>query len=209
MPRRPERLLTVLLASAALLVAAGPASAHRLKVFASAIGNSIEGEAYFVGSGPAGGVDVTLRDADKKLLQSGKTGPDGHFALPASGTGDLTVTVDAEDGHVANFTILASELDPAPAPSAAAPVVPAAKPDARPADPTVAAVAPAVPMADIEVAVARKVAPLAAQIDALQSALRIQDILGGIGYVVGIFGLVAFLKSRRPARARETTDHQP
>lgn len=189
----------VLLATTALLVAAGPASAHRLKVFASAIGSSIEGEAYFVGSGPAAGVDVTLRDAEKKLLQSGKTGPDGHFALPASGTGDITVTVDAEDGHVAHFTVAASELDPAPAPPPAA--APAVVPTANAAAPAVAAV-PMVPMADVEVAVARKIAPLAAQIDALQSALRIQDIIGGIGYIVGIFGLVAFLKSRRSARDR-------
>lgn len=201
MPRRPDfshwskrTLLTV----AALLVAAGPASAHRLKVFASAIGTSIEGEAYFVGSGPAGGVDVTLRDADKKLLQSGKTGPDGHFALPASGTGDLTVTVDAEDGHIAHFTIAASELDPAPA--AAAPPATASASASKPAAVTLAAAAPVVPMADVEVAVARKIAPLAAQIDALESSLRVHDIVGGIGYIVGVFGLLAFLKSRRPSR---------
>lgn len=189
-----------LLAVAGLLVAAGPASAHRLKVFASAIGTSIEGEAYFVGSGPAGGVDVTLRDADKKLLQSGKTGPDGHFALPASGTGDLTVTVDAEDGHIAHFTIAASELDPAPAAAAAAPPATASASASKPAAVTLAAAAPVVPMADVEVAVARKIAPLAAQIDALESSLRVHDIVGGIGYIVGVFGLLAFLKSRGPSR---------
>lgn len=190
-----------LLAAALVLAAAGPASAHRLKVFASAIGTSIEGEAYFVGSGPAAGVDVTLRDGADKLLQSGKTGPDGKFALPASGTGDIVVTVDAEDGHVARFTVAGSELDPAPASPPAAAPVPVPAPDGS--APTVAAVVPPVPMADIEIAVARKIAPLAAQIDALQSALRIQDIVGGIGYIVGIFGLAAFVKSRRAARDRQ------
>lgn len=203
MPHRPDCFRLLLLATAALLVAAGPASAHRLKVFASAIGSSIEGEAYFVGSGPAAGVDVTLRDKADKVLQSGKTGPDGKFALKATGTGDITVTVDAEDGHVARFTVAASELDtnlPAAVPTASA----ALAGDAKPVDASMpAAAAPAVSMADLEIAVARKVAPLAAQIDALQSALRIQDIIGGIGYIVGIFGLVAFLKSRRPVRDRQ------
>ncbi|WP_336801900.1 cobalamin biosynthesis protein CbiL [Kaistia sp. MMO-174] len=205
MPFRPDPLRAgrlALLATAALLAAAGPASAHRLKVFASAIGSSIEGEAYFVGSGPAAGIDVTLRDKADKLLQSGKTGPDGKFALPASGSGDITVTVDAEDGHVARFTVAESELDPAPPSSPVA--APAAMPASDSSAPVVAAVAPSVPMADLEIAVARKVAPLAAQIDALQSALRIQDIVGGIGYIVGIFGLVAFLKSRRPAKDRRS-----
>jgi len=201
-PDLPRIGWLALLATAALVALAGPASAHRLKVFASAIGSSIEGEAYFVGSGPAAGIDVTLRDKADKLLQSGKTGPDGKFALPASGNGDITVTVDAEDGHVARFTVAASELDPAPAapPVAAPATMPASDNTAA----IVAAVAPSVPMADLEIAIARKVAPLAAQIDALQSALRIQDIVGGIGYIVGIFGLVAFLKSRRPAGDRRS-----
>jgi len=204
LPRRPDCFRLLLLATAALLVAAGPASAHRLKVFASAIGSSIEGEAYFVGSGPAAGVDVTLRDTADKVLQSGKTGPDGKFALKATGTGDITVTVDAEDGHVARFTVAASELDSNP-PAAVPPASAALAGDAKPVDASMpAAAAPAVSMADLEIAVARKVAPLAAQIDALQSALRIQDIIGGIGYIVGIFGLVAFLKSRRPAKDRQS-----
>ena len=182
------------IALVALLATAGTASAHRLKVFASAIGNSIEGQAYFVGSGPAANVDVTLRDAANTLLQSGKTGPDGKFALPTSGTGDVVVTVDAEDGHIAHFTIAGSELDPVSAPDAAA------KPAANGTVPVVANAAPAVPMADIEIAVARKIAPLAAQIDAIESSLRVQDIVGGIGYIVGIFGLLAFLKSRRASK---------
>ena len=203
MPRRPDGFRLLLLATAALLVAASPASAHRLKVFASAIGSSIEGEAYFVGSGPAAGVDVTLRDTADKVLQSGKTGPDGKFALKATGTGDITVTVDAEDGHVARFTVAASELDSNP-PAAVPPASAALAGDAKPRDAAMPAAAPAVSMADLEIAVARKVAPLAAQIDALQSALRIQDIIGGIGYIVGIFGLVAFLKSRRPAKDRQS-----
>ncbi|MCX5577855.1 hypothetical protein [Kaistia terrae] len=173
---------------AVLLATVGTASAHRLKVFASAIGNSIEGQAYFVGSGPAAGVDVTLRDAANTLLQSGKTDPDGKFALPVSNSGDIVVTVDAEDGHVARFTVAGGELDPAPT---------SAKPATNAVVPVAANASPTVPMADIEIAVARKIAPLAAQIDALESSLRVQDIVGGIGYIVGVFGLLAFLKSRR------------
>ena len=141
---RPEasrvwRFATIALV--ALLATGGTASAHRLKVFASAIGNSIEGQAYFVGSGPAAGVDVTLRDAANTLLQSGKTGPDGKFALPTSGTGDVVVTVDAEDGHIAHFTIAGSELDPVSAPDAAA------KPAAAPAEKKPAAAAKPKPIA--------------------------------------------------------------
>ena len=40
-------------------------------------------------------------------------------------------------------------------------------------------------------------APLAAQIDALESTLRLRDVMGGIGYIVGVFGILAFLMAHR------------
>lgn len=197
--RYPERrpfLRRAVLALAVLAAMSGSASAHRLKVFATSIGESIEGEAYFVGSGPAAGVSVTLRDSADKILKQGETGPDGHFALPASGTGDIIVVVDAQDGHIARFTVAGTELTPAAGAAPASTPAPAAGAAAS----SVPGAAPAAPLADIELVVARKIAPLATQLDELQSTLRLQDILGGIGYIVGIFGLVAFLKSRRPAK---------
>lgn len=174
------------MALAVLLLTVAPASAHRLKVFASQIGDAIEGEAYFVGSGPAAGVAVTLRDASGAVLKSGTTGTDGRFALPASGNGDITVVVDAQDGHVARFTVAGSaDAEPAPAPLAA-----------REPGVTEAAAA-GVTLAEIDRVVARRIAPLAEQIDALESEVRIRDVIGGVGYIAGIFGLVAFWKSRR------------
>ncbi|BCP54824.1 hypothetical protein K32_34410 [Kaistia sp. 32K] len=173
----------------ALLVA--PASAHRLKVFASAIGGNIEGEAYFVGSGPAADISVTLRDNAGKPLQTGMTGADGRFALPVSATGDVQVIVDAHDGHIARFTVAGDAAAPPAAPPSPEG---AAAPAAAPAQATV-------PLAEIELAVARKVAPLAEQIDALESSLRLRDIIGGVGYIVGLFGLLAFVKSRRKGDA--------
>lgn len=194
--RYPEacRLLCQAVLSLAILAAmASPASAHRLKVFASAIGDSIEGEAYFVGSGPAAGVAVTLRDGAGNVLTSGRTGADGRFALPASGAGDIVVTVDAQDGHIARFTVAGSE-----------PTATSSSPRSSAAGPSTASQSPAatVPLADIELAVARRIAPLAAQVDALQSSLRLQDIIGGVGYIVGLFGLLAFVNSRRSGKGR-------
>lgn len=190
MPRRSRLSDTggVLLGLALLMLAATPASAHRLKVFASEIGGNIEGEAYFVGSGPAGGVTVTLRDDAGTVLRSGTTGSDGRFALPSGGDGNLVVVVDAQDGHVARFAIAGSDSTSPGSPPATA-------------EPVATSAGSAATTAEIDLAVARRIAPLAAQIDALESTLRIQDVIGGIGYIAGIFGLIAFLKSRRRAGA--------
>ena len=178
-----------------------PAEAHRLKVFATVVGDRIEGKAYFVGGGPAGGVSTVLRDSRDKIVAEGRTETNGRFAFTAPVRADLTVVVDAMDGHVARFDIAAARL-----------------PETLPAEPGMAGVAkaetllvpgdgnqqvasgtvaPAGNAEDIAAAVARQIEPLAEQLDALESSIRLHDILGGLGYIIGIFGLLAFLKSRR------------
>ncbi len=46
-------------------------------------------------------------------------------------------------------------------------------------------------------AVAREIRPLRRQLEEAQNRARLRDILGGIGYIVGVMGLVFFLKGRR------------
>ncbi|WP_157961867.1 hypothetical protein [Acuticoccus kandeliae] len=176
----PRRVGLALALVALAAFATSPAAAHRLKVFASRIGPSIEGEAYFAGSGPAEGVAIAL-EVEGAVVGTGISGADGRFALPAP-DGAVTVVADAQDGHVARFAIAA-----AGAPSSSVPAEPAVS----------ATPAPGLDAEALETAIARQIAPLAAEIDALESTLRLRDIIGGLGYIVGLFGLVAFLKARR------------
>lgn len=181
MPRAGRALV---LSGCALAALATPAAAHRLKVFAASVGASIEGRAYFVGGGAAAGVAVRLRDAAGNVLAEGRTGGDGRFALATTATADLEVVADAMDGHVARFAIPASRLPAA-----------AARPNAAPEGLQASAA-----VDEIEAAVARQVAPLAERLDEMESAIRLRDVVGGLGYVAGIFGLLALLKARRRAR---------
>lgn len=175
----------VLLLAALLAVLATPAAAHRLKVFATVVGGTVEGRAYFVGGAAAGDVPVALRGSGGEVLAQGRTDDDGRFALDVAARDDLVVVVDALDGHVARFTIAASRL---PDTLRSAPV---AEGQAAPAAAAVA------PEAGVEAAIARQIAPLAERIDAFEASLRLRDVLGGIGYIVGVFGLLAFLKAQR------------
>jgi nickel transport protein len=59
-----------------------------------------------------------------------------------------------------------------------------------------AAVAPALESA-IERAVARQIRPLREQLVAAEDRIRLQDILGGIGYIMGLTGLALWWASRR------------
>lgn len=191
-----RRGLALALAFPALAGSMSPALAHRLKVFATVVGAGIEGKAYFVGGGPAENVSTTLRDRNEKIVAEGQTDTEGRFALVAPVKTDLTVVVDAKDGHIARFTIAAARLpdtlpagDSAGAAAASPPAeVAAAGPVEAPAQANVD---------EIAAAVARQIEPLAEQLDSLESSIRLHDVLGGLGYIIGIFGLLAFLKARR------------
>jgi nickel transport protein len=51
--------------------------------------------------------------------------------------------------------------------------------------------------AAIERAVARQIRPLREQLIAAEDRIRLQDILGGIGFIMGLTGLALWLTSRR------------
>ena len=52
-------------------------------------------------------------------------------------------------------------------------------------------------MTAVEAAVARQIRPLREELLATRDALRLQDILGGLGYIFGLTGLALWWRSRR------------
>jgi nickel transport protein len=177
---------------ALLLVAAAPAEAHRLKLFATAEGNVLVGEAYFAGGGPAIDIPGRVLAADGSLAGAFATGPDGRFRVTVGQRQDYTLTVDGGDGHVASYMLPGAELpESLPAGQAGRAAPPA----------ETGPIAPATPGPEltqlIEVAVARQVRPVREQLDAYEATVRLHDILGGIGTIFGVFGLAAWFASRR------------
>lgn len=51
--------------------------------------------------------------------------------------------------------------------------------------------------AAIEDAVSRAIAPLREQIAEERSRVHLRDAVGGIGYIVGLMGAIAYVKARR------------
>ena len=186
----------VLLALVLASVTASPALAHKLKVFATAIGSAVEGRVYFVGGGAGIGVPVELRNASGEVVATARTtAPDGRFALSLPYRDDFTVAADAQDGHLSSFALNAKRLaETLPARPGAELAV---QETAEIAPVPEAGDAPAVSTEAIEAAVARQLAPLLDEIDALRSAIGFRDMLGGVGFILGGFGLWAFLAARR------------
>jgi nickel transport protein len=201
------RLLSLLcLVAALMLLAAGAALAHRVNVFAW-----VEGDMVFVeckypdGTKVHEGVIRVLDSAGKELL-SGKTNDKGEFSFKVPKQDDLTIVLEAGMGHRGDWPLSRQDLAPAgeapkPGPAAApqaspkneAPSPAAVEPTAGPASPPPAGIDQA-----IEKALDKKLAPVMKMLAEMhEQKVRLTDVLGGIGYIIGLVGVAAYFK-RKP-----------
>lgn len=193
MPERSHTPALMLAVIALLLAIASPAQAHRLIVFAAADGADIHGRVRYAG-GDAARVQVRIEDAAGRHLATLEPGPDGRFHYRATTASAHRIIASTPDGHRAEWQITAAELaagfaDAREAPDTAAPSPDAAPPAALDAiDPQLAAA--------IERAVARALLPLREELAQTREALRMADILGGIGWILGVAGLALWWRAR-------------
>lgn len=202
--------VTLVAAVIAAALLASPAEAHKLKVFATAVGPSIEGRVYFVGGGGAPGATVRIVIPDGAPPLTLQTGADGTFAFTATVRADHDVIADSGDGHSARVTIAAADLPaalplPAGASVGSSPSL-ALVPDAAAAAPTPASSAVSLSSGGVALedlvakAVAQQIRPLREEINTYEDQVRMHDIVGGIGYIVGLAGLTLWLRVRRAER---------
>jgi nickel transport protein len=213
----PE-IATAFAALAVVLTVTGEARAHKLKLWVHAAeGATVKGQAYFSpGGGAAQGISVKALGPEGASLGRVETDEAGEFVFEARHRCDHTFVVETPDGHRAEATLEAASLptDLPPLPEGlrkrsprsvsvpTAPGPPAAPPAeeeaAHPAadDPEVARL--------VDAAVARHVEPLRREIREYEDRVRVHEVLGGIGYIVGLAGLALYFKShrRRSADAR-------
>jgi nickel transport protein len=178
------------------------AQAHGLSVFARADGVVIEGLVYYQGMAPARAAHVTVFDPEGVPLTETVTDDQGRFAFQAARRVDHRIVADLNDGHRAEFSVPAAQLSAAlPETSPERPLPPKSLSSGAGAGVEAAAVAaqaePAALDAMVDAAVARHVGPLREQIAAYEDKIRWHDVLGGIGYIVGLSGLACYFLARR------------
>jgi len=199
----------------ALIVAlAAPAAAHKLIVFASAEGATIHGKAYFLGGAPAQGLAVTAFDPQGAELARTTTDDQGEFTLTANFRCDYRLVVETLDGHGAEFPLQAEQLpaDLPPRGEAAGPPHPQAEPSQH--VPPVASLesnssqhAAAERSAELR-ALRADVAALQEQLTQYENRTRLRDVLGGIGYILGLAGIAFYFLGVRRKQAAEATDRE-
>lgn len=99
---------TILFAAA---LAAAPAAAHRLNVFAWVEAGEVVVEAKFASGARAKSGTVRVFDADERLVRSLPLGADGSARFDAeSAESGLRVEVEASEGHVDYWILTPADL---------------------------------------------------------------------------------------------------
>ena len=177
-----------------------PALAHKVVAGAYASGDHIEGEIGFSDGTMARNQAVEVLSEDGTKVGETRTGEDGTFTFKPTRKMVYIFHADMGGGHIANIRLEAADLPVAFASDAAAPAPATSKPANAPA-PAATAVSDA-RMSDAErdlllQAVSNEIKPLRREIIALKEKDSLQSILGGLGYIAGLFGLWFFLAARR------------
>jgi nickel transport protein len=189
-----------------LLAMSPSASAHRVNIFAYVEGNQVVVECSFSKTRPvrAGQIAVYAGASDQILL-TGTTDDAGVFRFPVpdqAKTTGLRLALQAGEGHANQWTMDPGEFASAPSPTPQAPPQTAEQPS--PPDPTpVPAPSSGITAREVEAIVSTLLdAKLDAKLAPLRRALledqgpRLQDILGGIGWIMGIIGVAAYFRRR-------------
>lgn len=178
--------------------------AHGINLFATVEGTSIQGTLLYADGTPAAKAPVIAYAPDGDVLAEATTDDSGRFVFEAQVRVRHRLVGDAGQGHRGLFTIAEEDL-PTSLPAPGAPVPESAAVDEPNQDtvavPVEAGALPADFDARIEAAVARQLRPLREQIDAYENKIRVRDVMGGIGYLFGLFGLIVLLKHRNARRA--------
>ena len=190
-----------------------PANAHNLKLFGSVEGRTISGYAYYSGGGRPAGVTVFLLGPAGEYLGEAVTSNKGEFEFEAPFKADLLLTLNTGDGHTASWQLTAGEFpDDLARLKPAAVASPRTGNEEEPSGRSKDCPFPERGFSPVELqklvtaAVSDAIKPLQQQInlyrsqlDGYENKIRFHDILGGIGYILGMAGLFIIIKSRKSA----------
>ena len=168
--------------------------AHKVNVFAWVEGDTVFVEGYFPGGKKSQDSLVEVfNPAGTKLLE-GRTNEKGEFSFKIPERIDLKIVLTASMGHKNDFIVPASdfqEVESSPSSPAQSFAESAKDSSAHPADLSQLE-------GMIDKALDRKLAPVIKLIrDTRKEGPSITEIVGGIGYIFGLFGVAVYFSNRR------------
>ncbi len=172
------------------------ACAHQIRMSVYLEGNLVEGEIYFVGGGspPASGAKIDLIKGEE-VLHSIVADESGWFSFGSITPDTYTVRGDGGQGHVAFYDLNKSEFIENE--SGSQDVTSSSAPQNRISGENQCS--SSLSQQDLQIAITKAIRPLREKIDRYEAKTRMHDILGGIGYILGLFGLLIIFRNRKVA----------
>jgi nickel transport protein len=180
--------------------------AHGVYIFGWAEGDQICTDSYFTRTDKVQGGVVKILQNDQ-VLAEGQTNDQGEACFPRPKVpGDLVLVVEAGEGHRADFNLRAADLPPLTEETPPAPVETGA--ESPKSLPQSTARAAAVSLDEVRTIVRDE---LRVQLSPFSRALAesqtagagppsLREIVGGLGWILGVFGLVFFLSGRKKVK---------
>ncbi|MDH5545408.1 MAG: hypothetical protein OEZ43_07445 [Gammaproteobacteria bacterium] len=169
-----------------LMFSAGAAQAHKLNIFTYAESGKIFVESYFSDGIIPKDAKVTVSDGDNAMLLEGVVNEEGNYTFATPSVKKIQIKVDAGLGHIVKATLEGGEMTSV-----------SADPSNAVSDDATSSTASSGIDAQIRKAVADANRPLARELSELKNKVYTSDIVGGVGFIVGILGVFAFLKARK------------
>lgn len=176
-----KKLLILILTGISLV-----AQAHSVRIFAAREGSEIKGCGYFSGGRKAENVEVKVFDANNKLLTQLKTDNSGAFVFKQSAAGFFRFEINSGDGHKAEYILNETAIKESA--------------NALDGEPVAANISSEVLKNIVREELGREMFQLKKQLDEAEHQRRFSDIIGGIGYILGIAGIAFYLSARNKSR---------
>jgi nickel transport protein len=200
--------------AAALFLVSGPAMAHRLKLFTSVENGIISGYGFFIGGGRATAASIIFRNSGGIELHRMTVDTKGEFRWKPPRPQDVKVILNAGDGHATETIIAAQRLAASDGPAGGVrhPAQGAASPTTGISAKAPAAISQeqqkqiaALIEKQVDEAVARQIRPLLEAYARAEGRVRFNDIMGGIGMLVGLAGIALWAMGRRRKNRSDAT----
>ena len=187
-------------------------NAHGVYVFAWVMGDTVFVESKFSGGKKVNAGKIIVTDSRGTELLSGTTNDRGEFSFKVPKRTELKIVLLAGAGHRAEWTIPVSEIDlsdkkTAPTHEGNAETRPLAS---LKSDETEAA-QKMVPLSGltekdlqsaVEEALEKKLQPMMKMLaESKQQGPTFKDIFSGIGYIIGLVGIAAYINSRKKKKS--------
>lgn len=193
-------LFIVLLVGTFVSISA-PARAHKVTIFAWVEGDRVFSESKFSGGRKAIRAKITVFDRDGTQLLEGKTDEKGEFSFRIPRLTDLRIVLNAGTGHRAEWKITESEIR-----------------QAGYQEETQEVATPRQVLNNlglrkeeiqelIDESLESKLTPIVKMLSEMQTrGPSVTEVIGGIGYIVGLMGVALYFLNRRKKKGGKDHD---